>query len=210
MSHCSDVISQFFQPFYHKRIERVYTSPTDQQKTFDIAIFKFWCSVIDLYGGIYYVGKTGQVQMQRGRQVLATGESFSLFIKDFFPAPEMHYGKFIYSIFRSGIVHQLSPKRSGIHWMHSSRQELIWVEVDPLNTDPNQDKKAHINLQKFQELTYAAYIQFYNNIKTSSDPTICNNIYTLLINVPDIFNDGAALDREYNNLLTAGYDIKRP
>ncbi len=211
MSRCPDVISNFFQTFYEERIELVYKTPERMKQGYDLAILKFWSSVIDFYGGIYFVGKSGNIQRdRRGNMTLATGNSFALFIKAFFPDPEKNYGRFIYSAFRSGAVHQLSPKRSEIHVKHATRSELIWVEIDTSKTDPNDNKVAHMNLELFQELTYQSYNKFCQLIRKGADPTMCENIAKNLIDTPDIFGDGHALNKAYEDLKNEGFDIKKP
>src|SRR5579859_2118271 len=113
------VIDAFFQAFYHERIEIAKGVGKTYNRQLDTSLLTFWFSVIDFYGGIYYVGKKNKKETYRSAPPnlkLAHKESFKLFIEDFFPSPENKLGEFLYTIFRSGLVHQLSPKKAGLVW----------------------------------------------------------------------------------------------
>jgi hypothetical protein len=208
MDYCQKVIDQFFQKFYFDRINHVINANPVISRRLDLAILKFWCSVIDFYGGIHYIGKTNTPRVNRdGSLKLAHGEAFRMFIEDYFPSPENKYGKLFYNIFRSGVVHQISPKKSGIHWEHATRKEMIWVVQN--SPDP-KDIIGHLNLKVFQELSYDAFQKFHEFIKNGVDQNFCENIFNHLLANPDSLGDESALWNNYNELKRNGYDIMRP
>jgi len=200
MPYAEHVEANFFQPFYTARIDLAYKATDQEGMKFDLSFLKFWSSVIDFYGGVYWVYKKNAIQTPRGQATLSTGASFAEFIKDFFPAPDNNYGNFIYAVFRSGIVHQLSPKRSGIHWIHGTIHDLVWIEQNPTNLNPHDNKIAHINLKKFRELTYQSYTKFRQMVNNPANDANCESVYRHLINVADIFGDGKSLDDAYRRI----------
>lgn len=105
------VIEAFFQQFYDERIKIAKKVGSNYHKQLDTSLLSFWFSVIDFYGGIYFIGKNNKKIYKNKKLKLADKETFAKFILDFFPAPENELGDFLYSVFRSGLVHQLSPKK---------------------------------------------------------------------------------------------------
>jgi len=207
---CQQVFNQFFQPFYDQRIENIYRMSPATSSTFDLSVLTFWSSVIDFYGGLYYIGKKNQYKTHRsGDLKLSHVDAFSLFIKDFFPAPENQYGNFIYDIFRSGIVHQVCAKKSHIYWQHPNIHKLLWVVQQPGNTNEIENKEAHINISVFQQMTYDAYQRFKAMVSNSTDPTLCQNIYNHLLAMSDGLQDGKALNSAFNKLLENGIDLRQ-
>lgn len=200
MPYAEHVKANFFQPFYVERIEIAHKATDIEGKKFDLAFLKFWCSVIDFYGGIYWVFKKNAIQTRNGKTTLSTGASFAEFITDFFPPPDNNYGNFIYSVFRSGIVHQLAPKRSEIHWSHSTISDLVWIKLDTSKTNQHDNKVANINLKKFREFTYQAFIKFLQKVNDPTNDANCENVYRHLINFADIFEDGKNLNDAYNRI----------
>lgn len=194
------VIDQFFQVFYDERIRIAKLVGKDYNKQLDIALLLFWFSVIDFYGGIYYVGVNDKTEKYKGgRLKLAHKESFKKFINDFFPKPENELGEFIYSIFRSGLVHQLSPKKAGIIW-DSSNPRLLWIDIDNHNIVTTTNKITIINLYKFEQLAYKAYEDFKTKVENDQLITECERIYKHLLLPSDILEDGATLDDQYSKL----------
>lgn len=130
----------------------------------DTALTLFWFSVIDFYGGLYWVGKKDELK----KSGIAHSDGFKLFIADFFPAEYKQYGDLIYTIFRSGMIHQVSPKKAGIHWK-PERRELVWFEIDVNLMDESgkkiianlANKVAHLNLYVLHEQTFKAYGDFH-------------------------------------------------
>src|SRR5688500_17687710 len=119
MDHCNSVLKQFFHGFYHNRINDVYNDHDSDKRSFDLVVLQFWCSVIVFYGVLCDVDKTNLPVKKNCALTLTPGKSFETFIQDFFPSPENKLGKFIYSIFRCGVVHQMAPKKSTVQWEHS-------------------------------------------------------------------------------------------
>src|SRR5665811_309597 len=101
-TYSQKVIEAFFQLFYHERIEIARQVGQHYHKQLDISLLTFWFSVIDFYGGIYYVGKNNRKETYdrnppNGHNLkFAHKQSFIEFIKDFFPAPENELGEFLY------------------------------------------------------------------------------------------------------------------
>jgi hypothetical protein len=206
MDHCDEVLAQFFQPFYLDRIERVKNADDQTSQCFDLGVLKFWCSVCDFYGGINYLAKGKAPQRNRdGGLKLAHSGGYRDFFNDYFPDPEKNYGKIFYNIFRSGVVHQMSPKKAGIHWQHQKRLEMIWVE----ERDSPTDIIAYVNVKVFQQYAYDAFHQFHDLIKTKLETAYCQNIWDSLLSGSDMLGDEKALNDAYNALKVEGYDIKR-
>lgn len=204
MNYSQKIADAFFQPFYLQRIEIARQLGRTHYAQLDIALLTFWFSVIDFYGGIYYIGihnekKTYDRRLPNGQNLkLAHGDSFKEFIHDFFPEPENELGEFIYSIFRSGIVHQLSPKKSSIVW-EPHNPKLLWMVID--GSEPNQkaNKVATLNISRMAELTFNSFIMFSDKIKMNTIP-LCENIYIQLLDQPDGLEDGAAINAQFNKL----------
>jgi hypothetical protein len=86
----------------------------------------------------------------RGHSTLSTGASFAEFISDFFPSPDNNYGNFIYAVFRSGDSPSISPKRSGIHWIHATIPDLVWIEQNLAKSKPHDNKNGPYQFKKIQ------------------------------------------------------------
>jgi len=155
------VTDQFFQTFYHERIEIAKEVGKHYHQQFDTSLLTFWFSVIDFYGGLYYIGKNNRKKTYRNtdRLKLADKEIFTKFIREFFPPIENELGEFLYTVFRSGLVHQLSPKKGEILW-DTTNQKLLWVKVDLSNQDNISNKIATINIYRLQHLAFDAYKEF--------------------------------------------------
>lgn len=67
------VINQFFQTFYHERIEIARDVGKHYRNQLDVSLLLFWFSVIDFYGGIYRIGKNNQVQTYKGGKLKIGG-----------------------------------------------------------------------------------------------------------------------------------------
>ena len=180
------VLNQFFQPFYDHRINLIKNYDFVNNGLLDIPIALFWFSVIDFYGGLYSVGINNKVDRYRDGSIkLATPESFEKFVEDFFPSPENRFGKFLYKVFRSGIVHQISPKHAGISYKKDNNK--LFIPSSPIyNRD--SDTEIILNLFKLQELVYEAYNTFKRNIVDNQLAGVTKNIYVKLIS-NDIFED---------------------
>ena len=191
------VLNQFFQEFYTQRIENVKTYSKNYNSAFDIPITLFWFSIIDFYGGLYYVGIKNELQTYNNRSLkFASKNSFKEFIKVFFPNPENELGDFLYTIFRSGLVHQLSPKNGGLFYLPDN-PKLIWIDKQMLPS--THIITANINIFKLEELTYNGYLEFRRKIETNQIPEICKNIAENLI-TKDIFEDVTILNSQYLKL----------
>lgn len=187
------VISQFFQPFYDERINQIKNYTDVNNGLLDIPIALFWFSVIDFYGGLYSVGINDRVEhFKDGTIKLASPESFEKYIEDFFPSPENRFGKFLYKVFRSGIVHQISPKNAGICFKRDNKKLFI-----PRNSSDNKDSDIEIfmNLFRLQELVYESYNNFKRKITDNQLYDITENIFINLIR-NDIFDDKKVFDKQ--------------
>jgi hypothetical protein len=194
------VIDTFFQNFYTERIEIVREVGKSCYKQLDLSLLTFWFSVVDFYGGLYYIGKNGSKKTYKDKTLkLADKETFTLFIRDFFPKPENELGEFIYSVFRSGIVHQLSPKKGEILW-EASNQKLLWVKIDKDISDNTANKIATLNIFKLEEITYKAFINFRQKIENDELKVECENIFNLLLKEPDGLGDGNTIHAQYDKL----------
>lgn len=199
------VIDAFFQTFYHERIEIAKQVGKSYNKQLDISLLNFWFSVIDFYGGIYYIGKKDRKETydrkpSNGHNLkFAHKKSFIKFIKDFFPTPENELGEFLYTVFRSGIVHQLSPKKGGIIW-DESNSKLLWMIIDTHNPDNLANKIAFLNIYKLEQLTYDAYSKFRRKIENNELVTECERIFNLLLSIPDGLEDGFTIHDQYMKL----------
>lgn len=194
------VIAQFFQTFYHERIEIVKQVGQNHHQQLDISLLTFWFSVMDFYGGLYFVGKEDRKKTYRdGGLKLADKETFTNFIRDFFPAPENELGEFIYTVFRSGLVHQLSPKKGGILW-DTSNPKLLWIEIDSINPNNTANKVAFINIYQFEQLAFNAYSEFRRKIENDEFVIECERISNHLLAASDILEDGRIINDQYTNL----------
>ncbi|MDH7463519.1 hypothetical protein QEG73_19620 [Chitinophagaceae bacterium 26-R-25] len=199
------VIDAFFQNFYHERIEIAKQVGKHYNKQLDISLLTFWFSVVDFYGGIYYIGKNNRKETYdrnppNGHNLkFAHKQSFIEFIKDFFPAPENELGEFLYTVFRSGIVHQLSPKKGELLW-DSCNPKLIWVKVDARNPANTANKVATINIYRLEQLSYAAYKEFRRKIEYGELVTECERIFNLLLAISDGLEDGITIHNQYDKL----------
>lgn len=200
------VIDAFFQPFYDERIKLMYNLGRKQNRQIDLSLLLFWFSVIDFYGGIYHVGKNKKEKYKDGRLKLSYSDSFKEFIEVFFPSPYHQVGQFIYKIFRSGIVHQISPKKGAIIW-ESLEPRLIWVKVDHTNPVDTANKVAVLNIYQLQEMTFKSYYDFKNRISSDLEIPLCEKIFNELLKDPDGLEDGITLDKEYKELLKRGIVI---
>ena len=197
------VINQFFQGFYDKRVEIMYNLGKAHKGSLDLSMLLFWFSVIDFYGGIFYVGHNNTtLKNWDGSFKLTNYKTFERFIYDFFPKPEKEYGKFIYQIFRSGVVHQLSPKKGGIMW-DEDECRLVWT----LPEGDCENKIAILNVYKFQELTYQSYNYYKEKILTGSLDKHCENIYNNLLKEPDGLSDERVFNEQYKILIEKGIRI---
>lgn len=198
--HSKKVIDAFFQPFYNQRIENAKKAGKEIHIVFDVAISTFWFSVIDFYAGIYFVGKQSKKETYGGQNLkLAHKAAFILFIKDFFPEPENELGEFLYVVFRSGLVHQISPKKSGLIWDNKCLK-LLWVEIDENNKDEYSNKISILNIHKLEELSFSAYLEFKRQIESNEINDYCQNIFTHLLEIPDGLGDGQAIHKAYSKL----------
>lgn len=190
------VINQFFQGFYDTRVENMFNLGKALKGSVDLSMLLFWFSVIDFYGGIFFVGSYKKIwrASKEGKIIDLTNEkTFSNFINNFFPGDEKKCGQFIYKIFRSGIVHQMSPKSSGIIW-DESELRLIWTVT------VSGRKEAQLNVYKFQEMAYQSYIAYKKQILDGQlEEEHCKNICDLLIN-DDVLGDRDNFEREYKRL----------
>jgi hypothetical protein len=189
------VINHFFQEFYDTRVGIMYNLGKEHKVRLDLSMLLFWFSVIDFYGGIYYVGlKRETLKYKDGKTLKFTNsQTFENFILDFFPDPEKEYGRFIYKVFRSGVVHQMSPKSSGIIWDESEKR-LIWTVTE------NDCKVAMLNVYKFQEMAYQSYIAYKKQILNGKlEEEHCKNICDLLIN-DDVLGDRENFEKECTRL----------
>lgn len=198
-NYSQKVIDAFFQTFYHERIDIAKHVGQHYHKQLDTSLLTFWFTVIDFYGGVYFIGKERKKTYRDGRLKLADKETFIRFIHDFFPAPENELGEFLYTIFRSGLVHQLSPKKGQIIW-DTTNQKLLWVKIDTSNPDSTANKVATINLYKLECLTFDAYREFKRKVENDELVTECENIFNDLLANPDGLEDGKTIDTQHNNL----------
>jgi hypothetical protein len=166
----------------------------------------FWFSVIDFYGGIYHIGKHKKEKYRDGKLKLSYPASFREYIEVFFPPPNNQVGQFIYKIFRSVIVHQISPKKGEIIW-EPLDPRLIWVKVDLTNPIHIANKVAVLNIYQLQEMTFKSYIDFRNRIPSDLEIPLCEKIFNELLKYPDGLEDGITLDFEYKELLDRGIII---
>ena len=194
------VIDAFFQTFYHERIEIAKQVGQHYYKQLDTSLLTFWFSVIDFYGGLYYIGKNNTKKTYRdGRLKLADKETFTLFIHNFFPMPENELGEFIYTVFRSGLVHQLSPKKGEILW-DATNPKLLWVKVDTSNSDDTANKIATINIHQLELLAFNAYKEFRHKVENNELITECENIFNHLLAHSDGLEDGNTIHDQYIKL----------
>jgi hypothetical protein len=200
------VIDAFFQPFYDERIKLMYQLGKDQKGRLDLSLLLFWFSVIDFYGGIYHIGKHKKEKYRDGRLKLSYHASFKEYIEVFFPPPNNQVGQFIYKIFRSGIVHQISPKKGEIIW-EPLEPRLIWVKLDLDNPMDSANKVAVMNIYQLHEMTYKSYNDFKNRITNDLEILLCEKIFNELLKYPDGLEDGITLDNEYKELLDRGIFI---
>jgi hypothetical protein len=193
------VADQFFQLFYTERIEILKSVGRNYFRQIDTSILSFWFSVIDFYGGIYWVGINDRLMDQYDGQKrtlkLANKTTFSLFINDFFPQPENQLGDLLYSVFRSGLVHQLTPKKGAIVW-DETNPRLLWIKVDSDNPNPETNKVATLNIFQLESLTYKAYKSFQSKVESGELETECAIIHNRLLSKADILEDGYVLNRE--------------
>jgi len=204
-TYSQKVIDTFFQTFYHERIEIAKQVGMHYNNQFDISLLTFWFSVIDFYGGVYYIGKNNRKETfgsnpPNGHNLkFAHKQSFIEFIKDFFPSPEKELGEFLYTVFRSGIVHQLSPKKGELLW-DSCNPKLMWVKVDTHNTNNTANKVATINICRLEQHSYNAYKKFRRKIENDEFVTECERIFNLLLAIPDGLEDGITIHNQYDKL----------
>lgn len=199
-TYSQKVIDTFFQTFYHERIQIAREVGKSYHRQLDTSLLTFWFSVIDFYGGLYYIGKTNTKKTYRtGNLKLADKETFSLFIEDFFPSPENKLGEFLYTVFRSGLVHQLSPKKAGLVW-DKTNPKLLWVKIDSSNRDNTSNKVATINIHRLEHLAYNAYTEFKRKVEHDEIVAICENIFNHLIAIPDGLEDGKTIHNQFSNL----------
>ncbi len=196
------VIDTFFQTFYHERIQIAREVGKLYHRQLDTSLLTFWFSVIDFYGGVYYVGKNNRKETYRDlppNLKLAHKQSFKLFIEDFFPSPENKLGEFLYTVFRSGLVHQLSPKKAGLVW-NSENPKLVWIKIDTDNSDNTSNKVATINIHRLEYLAYSAYTEFKRKVENDELIQVCENIFTHLLANPDGLEDGITIHNQFSNL----------
>lgn len=197
------VIDTFFQTFYHERIEIAKLVGQHYHKQLDTSLLTFWFSVIDFYGGLYFIGKNGYKKHYRdGRLKLTDKKTFTLFIHDFFPVPENELGELIYTVFRSGLVHQLSPKKGEILW-DATNSKLLWVKVDTSNPDNTANKVATINIHQLELHTFNAYKEFRRKVENNELITECEHIFNHLLAKPDGLEDGITIHDQYTKLPTS-------
>lgn len=193
------VILSFFQPFYESRIENVIQLGKEYRNEFDLGLLNFWFSVLDFYGGIYYIGSGKSQYYNDGNLKLTSSTSFSTFIKEFFPSPYNQLGKFIYTIYRSGIVHQISPKKGGIVW-DNENQKMLWIEVDNSIKDENKNKIAILNIAKFSSFVACAFYELKRRIENDEMINECNQICKMLIDPHDSLRDEENLNEHISKL----------
>ena len=194
------IIDSFFQTFYHERIRIVKQVGQQYHQQLDTSLLTFWFSVIDFYGGLYFIGKNDRKKTYRdGKLKLADKETFTNFIHDFFPSPENELGEFIYTVFRSGLVHQLSPKKGGILW-DTSNPKLLWINVDTSNPNNTANKVAFINIYQLEHLAFNAYSELRRKIENDELITECERIFNHLLAASDGLEDGATIHDQYTNL----------
>lgn len=197
------VIDTFFQTFYHERIEIAKQVGQHYHKQLDTSLLTFWFSVIDFYGGLYFIGKNDAKKIYRdGRLKLADKETFTLFVHDFFPVPENELGEFIYTVFRSGLVHQLSPKKGEILW-DATNPKLLWVKVDVNNPDNTANKVATINIRQLELFAFNAYKEFRRKVENDECIIECERIFNHLLANPDGLEDGSTIHTQYSKLPTS-------
>ena len=184
-NYSQKVIDSFFQTFYHERIEIAKHVGQHYHQQLDISLLTFWFSVVDFYGGLYFIGKKDIKKIYRnGKLKLADKETFTNFIHDFFPSPENELGEFLHTVFRSGLVHQLSPKKGGIIW-DTSNPKLLWIKVDMSNPDNTANKVATINIFQLEQLAFKAYSELRRKIENDELITECERIFNHLLLAPD-------------------------
>ncbi|MBN8663803.1 MAG: hypothetical protein J0L83_04480 [Chitinophagales bacterium] len=194
------VIDTFFQTFYHERIEIAKQVGQHYHKQLDTSLLTFWFSVLDFYGGLYFIGKKDTKKTYRdGRLKLADKATFTIFIHDFFPEPENELGEFIYTVFRSGLVHQLSPKKGEIIW-DATNSKLLWLKVDTSNPDNTANKVATINIHQLELLAFNAYKEFRRKVENDELITECERIFNYLLANPDGLEDGSTIHNQYTKL----------
>ncbi|HTE25355.1 hypothetical protein [Flavitalea sp.] len=199
-NNSQEVINTFFQSFYQERIQIAKEVGKHYHRQLDTALLTFWFSVLDFYGGIYYIGKNNQKQMYRGVNLkLANKDSFKLFVCDFFPAPENELGEFLYTVFRSGLAHQLSPKKGEIIW-DAGNPKLLWVKIDLAEPKDTANKVATMNIHRLEQLAFDAYQQFRAKIENDEMITLCGNIKTHLLDVEDGLEDGKTIHDQFTKL----------
>lgn len=199
------VLKNYFQDFYDGRIEKCHIiSSEDLYNYVDIALVNFWFSVIDFYGGIYAVGVNNVVKENKYGIILANKKSFTAFIKEFFPHnnKENELGDILYNIFRSGMVHQLSPKMGTLIY-DSNLSNLIWIKINSEDANERTNKTVTLNMHRLEKLAYDAYKEFKNRVSDDKMIGYCENIYNKLIKPVDRFEDGKSVDKEYQNLSSA-------
>lgn len=197
------VIDTFFQKFYHERIEIAKKVGQRYHKQLDTSLLTFWFSVVDFYGGLYFIGKKDTKKNYRdGRLKLTDKETFTLFIHDFFPVPENELGEFIYTVFRSGLVHQLSPKKGEIIW-DSTNPKLLWIQIDTSNADNTANKVATVNIHQLEFLAFNAYKEFRSKVENDELITECERIFNHLLASPDGLEDGSTIHNQYTKLSTS-------
>ncbi len=193
------VIDQFFQDFYFDNI-----MPEANRVNGGLSSAMFWFSVIDFYSGIYYVGETGDMNYAGSKKNpylnLAHFKAQELFIKKYFPFPESEYTDFIYRVFRNGMIHQISPKKGGVEW-EPANPKMIWVN------NPTGDIIAHLNLYKFQDLTYKSFLAFYKDVVDSKWDSQCDTVCAKLIDTYDALEDEKVLKEKYKALVDRGFPI---
>lgn len=205
--HSQKVIDVFFQTFYHERIEIARQVGQHYHKQLDTSLLTFWFSVIDFYGGVYYIGKEDKKETYDRKPPdgsnlkFAHKQSFIKFVKDFFPPQENELGEFLYTVFRSGLVHQLSPKKGEILW-DASNPKLLWVKVDTHNGANTANKVATINIYTLEQLAYNAYKEFRKKVENDELLTECERIFNHLLAVPDGLEDGITIHNQYSKLPT--------
>lgn len=191
------VLSVFFQDYYDKRIELMNTKAQDYELIFDLPFVLFWFSILDFYGGIYSIGKGNASSFTPdGILQIARPESFNEFVNRYFPPKYKKYSSILYSVFRCGVVHQISPRMAGLVW-EPDNEALIYFTVNKSNPD---NIVGFLNFYLFQKLTYNAFQNFKKEIEDNLNPSISENIYKTLLKVPDGLHDKQILLREYRHL----------
>ena len=199
-NYSQKVIDSFFQTFYHERIEIAKQVGQHYYNQLDTSLLTFWFSVIDFYGGLYYIGRNNMKKSYRGgRLKLADKETFSNFIYDFFPSPENELGEFIYTVFRSGLVHQLTPKKGGILW-DKSNPKLLWINVDSSNPDNYANKVAYINIFQLEHFAFNAYRELRRKVENDELIIECERIFHHLLEASDGLEDGTTIHEQFIKL----------